>query len=119
LALTDTSWIRWLGFAAQGDLGGITTYTNKKRRIVFYPQAPPLSPPSAIQEVQQLNFQAACAMWRNLTQAERNDYGTSVAFTHARITGFNLFMSAALKFDATDLIAIEKKTGIPLATPWA
>lgn len=108
----------FLGFAVQGDLAGLTFYTNKKGKKVFYPQAPPLDPPSWAQSYQRLHFSAAASAWRQLSQAQKNDYETSVRFVRARITGYNLWMSAALKGTDADLVAVESKTGIQLARPW-
>jgi hypothetical protein len=106
------------GLTLQGDVAGLTTYTSKRRRIVFFPQAPPLSPPTWYQSYQRQLFANAATAWSLLTQAERNDYMTSCRFVAARITGYNLWMKISMTRDDQDAVAVEAKTGIPLARPW-
>jgi hypothetical protein len=119
MAQTIGNLIAISGLTLQGDVAGLTTYTSKRRRIVFFPQAPPLSPPTWYQMYQRQLFQNAATAWSMLDQPSKNDYETSCRFVLARITGYNLWMKIALTGNDQDAQAIEAKTGIPLVRPWA
>lgn len=110
--------INVIALKLQGDLAGWTTYTNRRGKITFYPQAPPLDPPSWAQQYQRLHFSQAASAWNYLSQADRDNYERSAKEVKATITGYNLWMSAALIGDDTGLVAVEKKTGRHLARPW-
>ena len=57
--LKDTSILRYLGFNTQGDLGPWTFYTSKRKGLVFFAKAPPLEPPSLMQNHKRNKFRLA------------------------------------------------------------
>jgi len=103
-----------LGYNVQGDLGGLTTYTNKNRRVVWFPQMPPLKPPTEEQNQQRDAIRNAAADWRALTVGERTNWRDAANKARLRITGYNFFTYWKLKNDDGAVHTVERITGITL-----
>lgn len=118
MALAISNLINVIALTLQGDLAGWTTYTSKKRRIVFFPVSPPRMPATPTQFVYRARFQTLAQQWTSLSEAERNDYATSARYVRANITGYNLWMKAGMTADDQQIQTVEQATGIPLTRPW-
>jgi hypothetical protein len=52
-----------LGFNLTGDIGPLTAYTTEAGRVVMFPRAPPLNPPTDAQQLQRDRFQNVALWW--------------------------------------------------------
>ncbi len=100
-----------------GDIGPLTFYTSQRGKLVAFPRAPPLSPPSPTQEYFRAYFIAAATAWRALTQPQRNDWSRAAYRAHLSISGINLWFWFYRTRDEENLHTIEAQTGITLARP--
>lgn len=105
-----------LGFRLAGDLGGVTCYTDRKHRVTVYPIAPPKEPASASQASLRGRFAAAQQAWKNLSDNEKQNLEAACRTASLRLTGQNLYISAAMKDMNANVQAIARQTGIPLPT---
>lgn len=103
----------WVG----GDLGDFTLYTNRGRKLVWYPRAPPAAPPSVAQRRQRDRFSLAVQRWRALTTTERNDWEALALELGLVATGHNLYLHLALNFDAQAWAVAVARTGSTLLPP--
>lgn len=113
--------LRFLGFNSSGDLGPWTFYTAKNQALVWYIKAPPLEPPSVLQESQRNAFRLAGYAWRTLSTQEQNKWETVSLQTHLSITGYNLFVFWILRREDAAIETLERLSGIrliPLQTPF-
>lgn len=110
--------IPWNLIAARlaGDLGGVTCYTDRYGRKTVYPIAPPEKPPSPEQTVLRSKFRTAQAAWKALTPAEKANLEEACRRASLRLTGQNLYISAATKKMNANVQALAAQTGIPLPT---
>jgi hypothetical protein len=92
MKITGTSLYKWLGFRPTGDLGPFTFYTSQRNRIVFFPKAPPLNPPSYHQTVQRNRFRLAAKAWQALPDIEQQNWERVSKTAKLTINGYNLFV---------------------------
>lgn len=118
MALDLKNLISICGWTVQGDLGGWTTYTSRRRGLVFYAKSPPLTPPTWAQAKIRLNFSHAAAAWSVMPQSGKDAYIAANSACHSRITAYNLFMKIALKNQNDLKTRVEEATGILLPDPW-
>ena len=86
----------WVG----GDLGDFTLYTTRRRKLVWYPRAPPSSPPTVAQRRQRDRFTLAVQRWRALAASEHAQWESLALQLGLVATGHNLYLHLALNFDA-------------------
>ena len=108
---------RWLGMYITGDIGPLTFYTSQRAKLVVFPRAPPLNPPSATQETIRELFRTYAASWRALTNAQRQQWLTIARKANLAITGYNLFFWFCRSRDEAELRTLERQTGITLTRP--
>jgi len=99
MLLTDRRIWSLLGLRPTGDLGPLTFYTTRHRRVVAFPRAPPLTPPSPRQTFQRNSFRAVAWAWTRLTPQRRKDWLDLAKTNHLRITGYNLYVYYQLTGD--------------------
>lgn len=104
----------FLGVTVSGDLDGITFYTDKHNQKVAFPKDFPKKKPSVLQTAQRESFRLAQASWKNLTTDQQVNLEQSTQSVSAPLTGQNLWISAVMRRDNSDLITFEKQSGIPL-----
>lgn len=103
-----------LGFRVMGDVDGLTVYTDRHGRKIFYKKAPPKEPPSSRQVHFRSRFRAAVNAWIALSDDDKQQLETAVARAALCLTGQNLFTSCALR-DKPDVYAtIAHQTGTTL-----
>jgi hypothetical protein len=100
-----------------GDLGPLTFYTSQRAKLVAFPRASPLHPPTAAQESIREYFRTCAAAWRALNQQQRIDWQTAAKRCNLRITGYNLFTWYYRCRDTSELATIQRQSGITLAHP--
>ena len=89
---TGVAIYKLLGFRPTGDLGPFTFYTSQRNRIVFFPKAPPLNPPSYLQTVQRNRFRLAAKAWQALPELEKQNWERVTQTAKLTINGYNLFV---------------------------
>lgn len=110
--------IPWNLIAARlaGDIGGVTCYTDRFGRKTVYPISPPDKPASPEQTTLRGRFAQAVAAWKALTAQEKANLEEACRKASLRLTGQNLYISAALKGMNANVQAIARQTGISLPT---
>lgn len=88
-----------LGMTVSGDFAGLTIYTDRHGRKVWYPQAPPTNPPTQRQQYRRQLFKLAVMSYKSLTQHERDALERAVQKTNLCLTGQNLWISCCLNSD--------------------
>lgn len=111
MATIDPHVLSLLGFSIQGDLGPLTTYTNKNGKQVWFPRASPLNPPSAQQQQMRDFFRLCASAWASMTQEQRNVWKRIADNGHARITGYNLFTWYQRTQDGATIRTIARQAG--------
>jgi hypothetical protein len=106
-----------LAFNISGDMGGMTYYVNKNRKVVAYPAAPALRPASLLQ--QQVRGRFACAMshWRSLGTDARALYTAACDYLSLCMWGANLYAYIALTDPGVLWQTICTQTGYALPQP--
>lgn len=113
-AQPQSNLFKLMGFNAQGDLGPLTFYVSARKKLVWFDKAPPLTPPSDLQLHQRNKFRNAATLWNSLTQERREAWRRAEQLGHLGITGFNLFVSWAIKGDTPTIRTVERQTGLTL-----
>lgn len=108
---------RWLGMYVTGDIGPLTFYTSQRAKLVAFPRAPPLHPPSPTQEIIRGLFITYATSWRNLTHDQRQEWLTAARRCNLAISGYNLFFWYCRSRDDAELATIERQSGITLTKP--
>lgn len=103
-----------LGFRPTGDLGPYTFYTSKRNKIVIFPKAPPLNPPTYHQIVQRNRFRLAAKAWQTLPDNEQQNWEAVSKTAKLTINGYNLFVWYFLKDGEQTIQAFSDRYNIPL-----
>ena len=104
-----------LGFRVNGDFGGMTCYTNKNGKQVWFPFSPPTKPPTALQIAQRQRFAAAVNSYLSQSSSVKAQYELATQRASLCLTGQNLWVSVAMlhTFATLDTIAAQTKTTLP------
>lgn len=104
-------------FKAQGDVGPLTCYTNK-RQIVMFLKAWLRDPASLKQIAHRNRIRAVARNWKAEPSWVRHNYERATKQLSLYLNGYNLYMSASMNDDAADAIAtLERQTGLVLPLP--
>lgn len=109
---------RILGWSVQGDLGPFTFYTSQRKGLVWFPKAPPKTPPTASQIHQRNKFRIAAACWTGLTQDQRNNWTLAAHRANLAITGYNFFIFYMTKGTDAHVQTIERQSALSLLPLW-
>ncbi len=116
MALIFSRTISLLGFRPWGDLGGMTAYTTKRGRVVWFLKSPPRKRPSPAQLQARNSIKLAAQAWRGLTQQERLDWKHSLEMVGSPIIGYHAWVRYCRNRDQAPLNTMERHTGIKLVT---
>lgn len=105
-----------IGLRIQGDIGEYTTYTDRYGRKVVYYYTPPAKPPTAAQVRCRARFAYAHALWKNLTDQEKEALEDCSRALSLPMTGKNIYMSASLRQRNTQYLTLQRQSGITLPT---
>jgi hypothetical protein len=109
--------LSWCGIDLAGDIGPLTVYTNRNRKLVAFPRSPPKEPPTPSQVRQRNRLSLAVQRWHLLPQATR-DAWTGLATAIAIVmSGYNLYIGLSLNPDDDALATACNKTGIQVTPP--
>ncbi len=106
-----------LGHSMQGDLGGMTCYTARNNRVVWFVKSPPLEQASPTQRQIRNLFVANGLVWRAMPAASRQTWHAAADGARLRIHGYNLFVWWMRFRDRGTLKTIERISGITIHTP--
>ena len=111
MAQTRPPFASFLGWKCTGDIGGITAYTRRNGRTVWFKKSPPLRPPSYHQRVLRNRFRNIATTWQALTPDRRNAWIRSAHAAHLRIGGYALFVWYNFHPDRGTIATIERLSG--------
>jgi hypothetical protein len=106
-----------LGMNVQGDLGPMTMYTSKRKKLVAFLRAPPLNPPSPTQEIMRDLFRTYAANWRAAGQTTRDAWNSACKRCNLGLCGYTLWVWFSRTRDAGSLATIEQQSGLSLPRP--
>lgn len=107
-----TSLLHLIGLQVQGDIDGITCYRSARKPLIWYPRAPPLKPPSDLQDDQRDKWKDQLENWMELPDAERLAWMQLASRAHLRIHGLNLYLWWRSSYDDPAIHTLEHQTGI-------
>lgn len=105
-----------LGWRPTGDLGGLTAYTSKRGKVVWFLKAPPTCPPTDWQIHQRNVFRLIAMAWQGLSDAAREQWHLAEVRGRLNITGYNLFTWWSITHDNATIRTIEHQTNTSLIT---
>lgn len=108
--LTTDRKLTFLGFQPTGDLAGLTCYTSRRRRIVWFVKSPPTSPPSVAQRLNRARFTAAAQAWKATPTAKRDLWHLASRRGGLCMHGYNLWVHWQIIRDAGTIHTIERQT---------
>lgn len=101
--------VRMLGMNQQGDLGPLTTYTNKNGKLVVFPRAPPLNPPTPEQKALRQKFASVALLWHAMPRRKKDEWLQLARSARLRMTGYGLFTWWVITHDNTTLETIRRQ----------
>jgi hypothetical protein len=116
MAQTGPWWLPLCGWQTQGDVAGFTIYTSRKKRLVWFPIAPPKKFASVGQRIQRERFVQVSFLWQALTDTQKQNWMNAATKARLRIHGYNLFVYYQTTKDEGAIRTIERNTGITLLT---
>lgn len=105
-----------MGWNATGDMGGLTFYTNKRRKLTYFIKAPPKVPSNYWQQRNQNNFRLAAYAWNAIGKGARAAWERATKKLSLRITGYNLLVYYLTTADVDAIRTIEQQTDEKLLT---
>lgn len=117
MATTPPSIYELLGFSMQGDLGGMTCYTSKRNRVVWFVKSPPLEPASPTQRTMRNLFVLNANVWNGFTVDQRASWSLAADAAKLRIHGYDLFTWFMRNRDLATIATIERQSGITIHMP--
>lgn len=87
--LTKLANTNLLGWDVTGDIGGFTAYDSAHRKVVVFPRAPPLNPPTPAQEAVRDRLTRFAEWWRDCPRAYKDTCQEMACRAGLRITGNN------------------------------
>ena len=101
-----------MGLRVTGDIGPITTYTSRRRKIVVFDKAPPLMPPTARQLIMRGRWRAAAQAWGAMLQVDRDQWIKVAAAASLSIPGYQFWIFAQTKPNSRGIVqTVENQTG--------
>lgn len=103
-----------LGWNPTGDLDGLTGYTTKRGKVVWFLKAPPTCPATQWQIHQRNKFRLVAAAWKGLTQDARQQWSLAEQRGRLNLTGYNLFTYWSITHDDEAIRTVERQTDTTL-----
>ncbi len=110
----DRALLPLMGMNIQGDLGGVTCYTNRKRKLVVYAKSPPKEPASYLQTRQRNHIRRVAALWSATPDDIKQLWNLCANRAHLRIPGYHLFCYFHLKNDRPAIQTLMTQTRVNL-----
>lgn len=99
-----------LGLVAWGDIGELTCYKSKRKKIVWLFKTYPEKPASPLQLERRAAWSAAAAEWQTLTKAQKHQWDLAARRASLCLHGFNLWMHWKITADETAIRTLERQT---------
>jgi len=106
-----------LGTVAWGDLGPLTMYRSKRKKLVAFAKTWPTGDPSPEQTKLRDAFRAAAIAWQALTDAARAQWELATKRASLCMHGYDLWVHWRLIGDDHAIEALERITGTTLLPP--
>jgi hypothetical protein len=106
--------LKVLALDLNGDVGGLTTYTNRRHKIIAFPQAPPTVPPTPNQIIQRARLRTIALAWLALGAPQRAMWRVAATRANLSISGWNLYAACKMRKDWSYAQTIENQTHIVL-----
>lgn len=107
----------YLGLNVQGDIGPMTFYTSKRKKLVAFDRAPPLNPPSPKQEIMREFYRTCARTWRASGTTNRKQWQLACRKANLWISGYNLWCWYSRTLNESALKTIERQSGQSLTRP--
>ncbi len=114
MAIQEFKRLNLLGLSPTGDIGPFTMYTSQRGRPVWFPRAPPLSPPSQRQIEQRNKWRTAALFWQTVPEQEKRNWKRAARRVHLKITHHNLFIYWNTTGRTDIITTVERVSGIQL-----
>lgn len=104
-------------FKCQGDVGPLTSYTNKRGIVVFLKAW--LRDPASAKQIKHRNRIRACAKnWKAAPLQTRRNYERASQVGGTQLNGYNVWVCASMNANGRSAIAtLERQTHITLPLP--
>ncbi len=106
-----------LGFRVSGDMAGLTYFQTRRRKLVAYPATSPKEPPTPAQQIQRARFRQAVAAWVAAPITTKRAYESVSLAASLCATGHDLWVHLSFTQNASEILDLEHRTGIPLPMP--
>ncbi len=110
----DRALLPLMGMNIQGDVAGVTCYTNRKRKLVVFAKSPPKEPASYLQTRQRNHIRRAAALWSATPKAIKQLWNLVATRAHLRIPGYHLFCYFQLTHDRAAILTLMHQTRVHL-----
>lgn len=107
----------FLGIEINGDVAGLTTYTNHAGKVVSYFAAPALKPPTPAQSLHRNRFRTAVRMWKDLPQSEQEKLQAVCDALSLCCWSLNLWITLDAQADDSLWQTLVDQTSIPIPNP--
>jgi len=102
--------LNFLGFVVWGDLGELTIYKSKRKKMVVLFKTYPHKPPSELQLERRATWSTAATAWNDLTPTQRQQWDLAARRASLCMHGFNLWMHWQITGDQTAIETLERQT---------
>jgi hypothetical protein len=106
--------ISYAALSMQGDVGDLTTFTDRKGQLIAFLKAPPRVPASTKQEANRARFTNAQRSWDSLSTLDKVLWNLAADRGNLAITGRNLWIACVMKRNWSYAQTVSRQTGIPL-----
>jgi len=99
-----------VGLIAWGDMGELTIYRSRQKRMIIFTKTWPKKPASEDQLAQRAKLTAGAAAWQALTPAGRGQWELASKRASLCMNGYHTFMHFQMTPDAPALATLERQT---------
>lgn len=100
----------YLGLIAWGDIGELTVYKSRQKRVIILTKTWPKKPPSEGQLTQRAKISAGALAWQALTPAGRAQWELATKRASLCMNGYHLFQHWQLTGDTKAMETLERQT---------
>ena len=106
-----------LGLVQWGDIGPLTLYKNKQKKLVAFIKTWPKGPASPKQKLYRDRFRAAAIAWKALTPAKRHQWELASQRASLAMCGYALYVHHQTMKDDEAIKAVQRQTSTNLIPP--